>query len=100
MNKSKILIMKKGITESNIECIVNAANEDLANGGGVCGAIFKAAGNELTLTCKQIGHCNTGEAVITKAFNLLRINILFMLLALYMIRITFSNVEMIYIMLI
>ncbi|UKI51222.1 MAG: macro domain-containing protein [Clostridium sp.] len=32
--------------------------------------MFKAAGNELTLTCKQIGHCNTGEAVITKAFNL------------------------------
>lgn len=70
MNKSKIIIMKKGIIEFNTECIVNAANEDLTYGSGVCGAIFKAAGNELTLACKQIGHCNTGEAVITKAFNL------------------------------
>jgi len=39
-------------------------------GGGVCGAIFRAAGNELIKECKEIGGCNTGEAVITKGYNL------------------------------
>lgn len=68
---SKIEIKKIGITSVGTECIVNAANENLWAGGGVCGVIFKAAGlKELTKACQQIGHCNTGSAVITPAFNL------------------------------
>ena len=53
-----------------VEAVVNAANNYLEMGGGVCGAIFRAAGNELIEECKEIGHCNTGEAVITKGYNL------------------------------
>lgn len=68
---SKILIIKKGITYFDTECIVNAANSDLSYGGGVCGAIFKAAGiSLLTRACNSIGHCNTGDAVITPSFNI------------------------------
>jgi O-acetyl-ADP-ribose deacetylase (regulator of RNase III) len=51
--------------------IVNAANSALTMGGGVCGAIFRAAGpTELALACQAIGSCPTGEAVITNGFNL------------------------------
>lgn len=68
---SKILIIKKGITRFDTECIVNAANSDLMYGGGVCGAIFEAAGiSQLTRACNSIGHCNTGDAVITPSFNI------------------------------
>lgn len=68
---SNIEIKKIGITNVGTECIVNAANEGLWEGGGVCGIIFKAAGSsELTKACKKIGHCDTGSAVITPAFQL------------------------------
>lgn len=68
---SGIRIVKKGITDFKADCIVNAANEGLWEGGGVCGAIFRAAGShELTLACQKIGGCPTGSAVITPAFNL------------------------------
>lgn len=68
---STIKIRKVGITKVGTECIVNAANEGLWEGGGVCGIIFKAAGStELTKACQKIGHCDTGSAVITPAFNL------------------------------
>ncbi|MDR1607614.1 MAG: macro domain-containing protein [Deltaproteobacteria bacterium] len=53
------------------EAIVNAANSSLAMGGGVCGAIFRAAGPaEMTKACQAIGHCPTGQAVITPGFGL------------------------------
>lgn len=53
------------------DAIVNAANERLAMGGGVCGAIFAAAGAEtLARACDAIGHCATGDAVITSGFAL------------------------------
>jgi len=52
------------------DTIVNAANEFLAPGGGVCGAIHQAAGPGLAAACRAIGHCDTGSAVITAAFNL------------------------------
>lgn len=66
-----IKIVNRGITDVKADCIVNAANEGLWQGSGVCGAIFKAAGAaELTKACDRIGHCNTGSAVITPAFNL------------------------------
>lgn len=64
-------IQKTGITKLNLDCVVNAANNHLSAGGGVCGAIFKEAGyNELQAACDQIGYCPTGKAVITPAFGL------------------------------
>lgn len=68
---SKIEIKKISIIESQTDCIVNAANNGLFQGGGVCGAIFRAAGPaELTRACNEIGHCDTGKAVVTPAFRL------------------------------
>ena len=58
------------ITTLDLDCIVNAANENLMPGGGVCGAIHKSAGKELALECKRIGHCGVGEARVTKGYNL------------------------------
>lgn len=59
------------ITALDVEVIVNAANSQLAAGGGVCGAIFSAAGHRLLqAACDQIGHCPTGSAVATPAFSL------------------------------
>ena len=68
---SKISIQKVSITSLSTDAIVNAANEGLWAGGGVCGAIFRAAGhNKLQAACNAIGHCDTGSAVITPGFNL------------------------------
>lgn len=68
---STIEIKKIGITKLAVDAIVNAANEGLWAGGGVCGAIFAEAGHdELTIACQKIGHCDTGRAVITPAFKL------------------------------
>jgi O-acetyl-ADP-ribose deacetylase (regulator of RNase III) len=58
------------ICHQKVDAIVNAANEQLIAGGGVCGAIHKAAGPELTAACSAIGGCPTGEARITPAFKL------------------------------
>ena len=64
-------IQKQSITEMDVDCIVNAANSQLRHGGGVCGAIFAAAGaRELQAACDALGYCNTGEAVITPGFKL------------------------------
>ena len=66
-----IEIKKVSITELATDAIVNAANEGLREGSGVCGAIFRAAGSaDLTAACKAIGHCPTGGAVITPGFRL------------------------------
>ena len=65
-----IEIIKTDITQMQVDAIVNAANPSLIRGGGLCGAIFKKAGFELDKECNQIGHCNTGEAVITKGYAL------------------------------
>ena len=68
---SSISIKKISITALKTDAIVNAANEGLWAGGGVCGAIFAAAGREkLEQACSEIGHCSTGSAVITPAFDL------------------------------
>ena len=68
---STIEIRKISITDLDTDAVVNAANEGLLAGGGVCGAIFKAAGYErLQKACRAIGHCDTGSAVITPGFNL------------------------------
>lgn len=58
------------ITTLDVDAIVNAANEDLLPGGGVCGAIHRAAGPELARACARVAPCPTGEARITPGFNL------------------------------
>ncbi len=66
-----IEIQKISITELETDAIVNAANSGLREGGGVCGAIFRAAGTEkLKVACDRIGYCPEGSAVITPAFQL------------------------------
>lgn len=58
------------ICHQRVDAIVNAANEQLTAGGGVCGAIHKAAGPALAEACQAIGHCPTGEARITPGYKL------------------------------
>ena len=65
-----ISILKGDISVQQVDAIVNSANPSLLAGGGVCGAIHKAAGPELEVACKEIGRCGVGTAVITPAFNL------------------------------
>jgi O-acetyl-ADP-ribose deacetylase (regulator of RNase III) len=64
-------IIRADITTLKVDAIVNAANTDLAQGGGVCGAIFKAAGaSELQAACEKLTPIKTGEAIITPGFKL------------------------------
>lgn len=64
-------IVRNDITKMNVDAIVNAANPALKMGGGVCGAIFHAAGaKELQVACDKIGSCAIGQAVITEGFKL------------------------------
>lgn len=66
-----IKTVKGDITTQRVDAIVNAANERLLQGGGVCGAIFAAAGaRKLQKACDAIGYCATGDAVITEGFEL------------------------------